>query len=280
MKKSDIIAIMDRQNKRLEDSYKKYPVHISENLFREGFDLGKKLGLITKESFEEIFPIEIMSQLEKRAAYYFSTWPEQLESYLRPSNLRQDTMVSNYLTAERKILNLKKMVIGERIIEIAKQKKLAKEVSFGPSTKMLIEALDELLQNFDVEFVNYEPIPKTGTGMNTFRINGTKISTHIEIFFPHQILDEVNTYLERSSYPYRVIQFEEIFSAWGLSYGVMLINKDSLDLENNPFIPFYSKNNLWVIDKEEITPGIRKRVETIAQEGLEADELFDMMNRN
>ena len=75
---------MSVHEKRLENSYKKYPVYIPEKLFREGFDLGKKLGLLSTETFEEVFPKEAITLSEKTAAWYFIDWTNQLKDYLNP----------------------------------------------------------------------------------------------------------------------------------------------------------------------------------------------------
>lgn len=167
------------------------------------------------------------------------------------------------------------MILGERILDIAVDKKLAKRISGSEKPPRVYEYFNQMSTELDISCNRYEINETTGQRTIWVKINGEEIITKTEPFEHYNLWSVVNDKLEEKSSDKMFVFFEGIYYSLGmLSYGIMLINKAALKLEDNPFIPFYYRNNLQLLYKQQVSQKERDEFDRI-MDGESASNITD-----
>jgi len=272
-----------------------YSITINKELAQRAFDFGKKLGLLDNEKLEEVFPEKVIKEREHYAKLCVKDWinasQSNLENYLMYLNsysigsLEQflkaaELNILFYKEAERKVVSLREMVLGEHIIEIAKKKDLARDIFVSPKSNRLFTALSDLLKNTTISHIEDQFESTTNERTVKFAVNGKQYSMVVDPMEPYLITEFINEVVKNEIKTKRLVIFEGIFLSFShLGYGAMLANKDSLKFEDNKFIPFFYKENFKVIGKEPITEEDKARIEKIAKSDFPTDSLKPILEQ-
>jgi len=254
-----------------------YSITINNELAQRAFDFGRKLGLLDKERFEEVFPEKILQEINGKLPEYIDGEIVRIRSFpdRAIARVQKEISLKYFLESKRKLLTMREMLLGEKIVDIAVDKKLAKRIWGFERPPEVYKHLSQMTTELDISCNRYEDNEATGQRTMWVKINGEEIITKTEPFEHYNLWGVINDKLEEKSSDKRFVFFEGIYDSLGMNaYGIMLINKAALKLEDNPFIPFYYENNLQLLYKQPVSQKERDEFDRI-MDGESASNITD-----
>ncbi len=254
-------------------------IHIPQPMAKNAYELGKALGLLENEKFEEIFPEDTLKHLEKKASHDFDGWVFQMGQHAKANEkLRNFEKEVRFLKKDIwKITNLRQQVLAEPIVDIAIEKKIARRVGISPQIDAFRDALQEMMPSLKIKSIGQEYDENDQRTIH-FLVNEHEVKMQANFDQAYLILEKVNECMKDPDKIF--VEFQRHFSGWGSSYAVMLINKSTLHLEDNPFVPFYYKTNKWVIYQDPVTEEDKQMKRDLYQKGIDPDHFLQLMHEN